>query len=165
MQPSAIPSPARVGAIGALMNRVRQPRTLVVLGLNAKMGTAARVSGLGFRAWCFSLSFSLPHTQSLTLTLTLPIYLVRCPYLSRSLRFCFPRRPANAGSPTTVQWFRGGLVGPEVAALSPEAGPGVRDGFATKIAFESGLDFRSERAFAARARWSFFFITLQPRVE
>ena len=30
-----------IGAIGALMNRVRQPRTLVVLGLNAEMGTAA----------------------------------------------------------------------------------------------------------------------------
>ena len=29
------------GAIGALMNRVRQPRTLIVLGLNAEMGTAA----------------------------------------------------------------------------------------------------------------------------
>ena len=30
-----------IGAIGALMNRVHQPRTLVVLGLNAGMGTAA----------------------------------------------------------------------------------------------------------------------------
>ena len=29
-----------IGAIGALMNRVHQPRTLVVLGLNAGMGTA-----------------------------------------------------------------------------------------------------------------------------
>ena len=28
-------------AIGALMNRVRQPRPLVVLGLNVWMGTAA----------------------------------------------------------------------------------------------------------------------------
>ena len=30
-----------IGAIGALMNRVRQPRPLVVLGLNVWMGTAA----------------------------------------------------------------------------------------------------------------------------
>jgi hypothetical protein len=30
-----------VGAIGALMNRVHQPRTLLVLGHNAGMGTAA----------------------------------------------------------------------------------------------------------------------------
>ena len=29
------------GAIGALMNRVRQPHPLVVLGLNVWMGTAA----------------------------------------------------------------------------------------------------------------------------
>ena len=29
-----------IGAIGALMNRVRQPRPLVVLGLNVWMGTA-----------------------------------------------------------------------------------------------------------------------------
>ena len=32
---------APIGAIGALMNRVRQPRTLFVLGLNAQMGTTA----------------------------------------------------------------------------------------------------------------------------
>ena len=30
-----------IGAIGALMNRVHRPRTLVVFGLNAGMGTAA----------------------------------------------------------------------------------------------------------------------------
>ena len=30
-----------IGAIGALMNRVLQPRPLVVLGLNVWMGTAA----------------------------------------------------------------------------------------------------------------------------
>ena len=30
-----------IGAIGALMNRVRQPRPLVVLGLNVWVGTAA----------------------------------------------------------------------------------------------------------------------------
>ena len=30
-----------IGAIAALMNSVHQPRTLVVLGLNAGMGTAA----------------------------------------------------------------------------------------------------------------------------
>ena len=30
-----------VGAIGALMNRVQQPRKLLVRGLNAGMGTAA----------------------------------------------------------------------------------------------------------------------------
>ena len=30
-----------IGAIGALMNGVHQPRTLVVLELNAGMGTAA----------------------------------------------------------------------------------------------------------------------------
>jgi len=30
-----------IGAIGALMNRVQQPRTLLVLGLNAGMSTAA----------------------------------------------------------------------------------------------------------------------------
>ena len=30
-----------IGAIGALMNRVRQPHTLLVLGLNAEMGTTA----------------------------------------------------------------------------------------------------------------------------
>ena len=31
-----------IGAIGALMNRVRQPHTLLVLGLNAEMGTTSR---------------------------------------------------------------------------------------------------------------------------
>jgi len=30
-----------IGAIGALMNKVRQPRPLIVLGLNVWMGTAA----------------------------------------------------------------------------------------------------------------------------
>ena len=33
--------PVWIGAIGALMNRVLQPRPLVVLGLNVWMGTAA----------------------------------------------------------------------------------------------------------------------------
>ena len=33
-----------IGAIAALMNRVRQQRPLVVLGLNVWMGTAARTS-------------------------------------------------------------------------------------------------------------------------
>ena len=33
--------PLYIGAIGAVMNRVYQPRTLLVLGLNAGMGTAA----------------------------------------------------------------------------------------------------------------------------
>ena len=36
-----------IGAIGALMNKVRQPRTLVVLGLDAEMGTAAGADELG----------------------------------------------------------------------------------------------------------------------
>ena len=35
-----------IGAIGALMNIVHQPRTLVVLGLNAGMGTAAEADEL-----------------------------------------------------------------------------------------------------------------------
>ena len=39
--PHLLPLHARIGAIGALMNRVRQPRPLVVLGLNVWMGTAA----------------------------------------------------------------------------------------------------------------------------
>ena len=34
-------SPHFIGAIGALMNRVLQPRPLIVLGLNVWMGTAA----------------------------------------------------------------------------------------------------------------------------
>ena len=34
-------TPFTLSPIGASMNRVRQPRTLVVLGLNAGMGTAA----------------------------------------------------------------------------------------------------------------------------
>ena len=34
-------SGGKIGAIGALMNRVLQPRPLVVLGLNVWMGTAA----------------------------------------------------------------------------------------------------------------------------
>jgi hypothetical protein len=33
--------PEAIGAIGALMNRVLQPRPLVFLGLNVWMGTAA----------------------------------------------------------------------------------------------------------------------------
>jgi len=35
-----------IGAIGALMNRVLQPRPLVVLGLNVWMGTAAEADEL-----------------------------------------------------------------------------------------------------------------------
>jgi len=37
------------GAIGALMNRVLQPRPLVVIGLNVWMGTAARADELRAR--------------------------------------------------------------------------------------------------------------------
>ena len=37
---------AYVGAIAALMKRVRQPRPLVVLGLNVWMGTAAEADEL-----------------------------------------------------------------------------------------------------------------------
>ena len=36
-----------IGAIGALMNRVLQPRPLVALGLNVWMGTAAGADELG----------------------------------------------------------------------------------------------------------------------
>ena len=39
--------PYSIGAIGALMNRVLQPRPLVVLGLNVWMGTAAGADELG----------------------------------------------------------------------------------------------------------------------
>ena len=37
-----------IGAIGALMNRVLQPRPLVVRGLNVWMGTAAGSRGIRF---------------------------------------------------------------------------------------------------------------------
>ena len=39
--PQVLLGPLGIGAIGALMNRVRQQRPLVVRGLNAWMGTAA----------------------------------------------------------------------------------------------------------------------------
>jgi len=36
-----LPRFGAIGAIGASMNRVRQPHTLLVLGLNSEMGTTA----------------------------------------------------------------------------------------------------------------------------
>ena len=47
--------PQAIGAIGALMNRVLQPRPLVVLGLNVWMGTAAGADELveiPYREFC-----------------------------------------------------------------------------------------------------------------
>jgi hypothetical protein len=54
-----------IGAIGALINRVRQPRTLVVLGLNAEMGTAAGADEL----------VEIPAQKILTRTKAHPLHL------------------------------------------------------------------------------------------
>jgi len=43
----SLPVQPPIGAIGALMNRVHQPRALLVLGHNAGMGTAAGAAELG----------------------------------------------------------------------------------------------------------------------
>ena len=61
---SYAPCVCPIGAIGALMNRVLQPRPLIVLGLNVWMGTAAGADELveiptdasyGRSVWAYSV--------------------------------------------------------------------------------------------------------------